>query len=146
MNRNVKIARELVKLAKNLVAGEALEKVYNKRIVNDVAIGFAEFTLAIASDEDRQNSQALKILYSTLDKIADMANRMGLPDDDIEFEKFGWYDKENRRYHLDIRFVYHHGDIHDNRYGEAHGELVAKVVRRTQELLRKEGFVFNRNA
>jgi len=146
MNRNVKIAKELVKLAKSLVADETLEKFYSMRTVNDVSIGFVEFKLAIVSDENKQNSQAIKILDSVIDDIAKTADIAGLRNEDIECDKNAWYSKERKQYEDYVRFTLNHGGNNVNHYNQAHNDLVDKVVKQTKNILRKEGFVFKQNA
>ena len=136
MNRNVKIAKELVKLAKSLIAEDEYTRFYRVRNVNDVSIGFVEFELIIPADNSQKSKHyANTSLNKVVDEIVDKATSMGLDETDIETDKNCWYNKEHGQYADYVRFTLNHGGNNAQHYNEQHFETVNNVVKEVKRVL-----------
>ena len=136
MDRNVRIAKELVRLAKSLIAENEYTKLYRVRNVNDVSIGFVEFELIIPADNSEKSEHYAETnLDKIIDKIADKAISMGLDETDIETDKNCWYNKEHGQYEDYVRFTLNHGGNNAQHYNDQHFKIVNNVVEEVKKVL-----------
>ena len=130
----IKIAKELLKLAKSLVALDESGKTYSTRDVNDVTIAFKEFRLAVAG-EKTEKEEAKKILEDTINKVSNAISKYHLDmKDDVEIDLGCWYSVDRHQFEDYIRFV----------FSSEKSDLISKASTTTKKILKENGFVFKR--
>ena len=130
----IKVAKELVRIAKSLVALDESGKTYSTRNVNDVTIAFKEFRLAVAG-ERTEKEEAKKILEDTINKVSNAIGKYNLDmGDDVEIDLGCWYSGDRHQFEDYIRFVYSSGK----------SDLISKAITTTKRILKEDGFAFKR--
>ena len=143
MDRNVKIAKELVRLAKSLLEVDNCIKVYRSRMVNDVSISFAEFKLTVYSpvNHSRDFIPIQSIIETAIDDIVKLCKQtIGLSDEDIETD----IERIRYAYYGYVRLVVNRGGLKPEHYNSDHIKMVNKAIRAIRRMLNNNGFTSER--